>query len=61
MLAQVLNGHTLAEAAAILGVARSTVKSQLDAIYRKTNTHRQADLVRLVMSLTSPLRPMSKA
>lgn len=61
VLAQVLNGHTLAETAAILGVARSTVKSQLDAIYRKTNTHRQADLVRLVMSLTSPLRPMSKA
>jgi DNA-binding CsgD family transcriptional regulator len=60
MLAQVLNGHTLAEAAAILGVARSTVKSQLDAIYRKTNTHRQADLVRLVMSLTSPLRSKIK-
>jgi DNA-binding CsgD family transcriptional regulator len=59
-LAQVLNGHTLAEAAAILGVARSTVKSQLDAIYRKTSTHRQADLVRLVVSLTSPLRSKIK-
>ena len=56
VLAQVLNGHTLAEAAAILGVARSTVKSQLDAIYRKTNTHRQADLVHAVMNLASPLR-----
>jgi DNA-binding CsgD family transcriptional regulator len=60
VLAQVLNGHTLAEAAEILGVARSTVKSHLDVIYRKTNTHRQADLVRLVMSLTSPLRHESK-
>jgi DNA-binding CsgD family transcriptional regulator len=60
MLAQVLNGHTLAGAAEILGVARSTVKSQLDAIYRKTNTHRQAELVRLVMSLTSPLRRESR-
>jgi DNA-binding CsgD family transcriptional regulator len=60
VLAQVLNGHTLVEAAEILGVARSTVKSHLDVIYRKTNTHRQADLVRLVMSLTSPLRHESK-
>ena len=57
VLAQVLNGHSLPEAAEILGVARSTVKSHLDAIYRKTNTHRQADLVHLVMSLASPLRP----
>jgi hypothetical protein len=32
----------------------------LDVIYRKTNTHRQADLVRLIMSLTSPLRHESK-
>jgi DNA-binding CsgD family transcriptional regulator len=60
VLAQVLSGHTLAEAAEILGVARSTVKSHLDVIYRKTNTHRQADLARLVMSLTSPLRHESK-
>jgi DNA-binding CsgD family transcriptional regulator/PAS domain-containing protein len=61
VLAQVLNGHSLTELAEILGVARSTAKSQLDAIFRKTNTNRQADLVRLVMSLTSPLRPLSKA
>ena len=60
VLAQVRNGHSLGEAAEILGVAGSTVKSQLDAIYRKTNPHRQADLVRLVMSLTSPLRHESK-
>jgi DNA-binding CsgD family transcriptional regulator/PAS domain-containing protein len=56
VLAQVLNGHSLGEAAEILGVGRSTVKSHLDAIYRKTNTHRQADLVHAVMSLASPLR-----
>jgi DNA-binding CsgD family transcriptional regulator len=56
VLAHVLNGHSLGEVAEILGVARSTAKSHLDAIYRKTNTHRQADLVHAVMSLTSPLR-----
>jgi DNA-binding CsgD family transcriptional regulator len=37
------------------------VKSQLDAIYYKTNTHRQAELVRLVMGLTSSLRPDTTA
>jgi DNA-binding CsgD family transcriptional regulator/PAS domain-containing protein len=55
VLAQALNGQTLEEAAAILGVARSTVKTHLDAIYRKTDTRRRAELVRLAMSLASPL------
>lgn len=57
VLAQVLNGYSLAEIAEILGVARSTAKSHLDAIYRKTNTNRQSELVRVVMGLSSPLRP----
>jgi DNA-binding CsgD family transcriptional regulator len=61
VLAQVLNGRSLSEAAEVLGVARSTVKSHLDAIYRKTNTHGQTELVHLVMSLASPLRPDTKA
>lgn len=56
VLAQLLNGHTLAAVADILGVARSTVKSHLDAIYGKTRTNRQSELVKLVMSLASPLR-----
>jgi len=56
VLAQVLQGRTLAAAAEILGVARSTVKSHLDAIYGKTRTNRQSELVKLVMSLASPLR-----
>ncbi|HEV2557483.1 MAG TPA: LuxR C-terminal-related transcriptional regulator [Microvirga sp.] len=56
VLAQVLNGHTLADVATILGVARSTVKSHVDAIYRKTGTRRQAELVRLVLGFASPLR-----
>jgi DNA-binding CsgD family transcriptional regulator len=56
VLAQILNGCTLLAAAEILGVARSTVKSHLDAIYGKTGTNRQSELVKLVMSLSSPLR-----
>jgi DNA-binding CsgD family transcriptional regulator len=34
--------------AAFLGTTRSTVKSQLDAIFQKTATRRQAELVRLI-------------
>jgi DNA-binding CsgD family transcriptional regulator/PAS domain-containing protein len=56
VLGQVLAGHKLAAGAASLGVARSTAKSHLDAIYRKTNTHRQAELVSLALGLASPLR-----
>jgi DNA-binding CsgD family transcriptional regulator len=56
ILGHILNGRTLAEIAELLGVARSTVKSHLQAIYRKTDTHRQADLVRLTGGLTSILR-----
>ena len=56
VLAQILNGRSLVEIAEIVGVARSTAKSHLDAIFRKTQTHRQADLVRLALSLVSPIR-----
>lgn len=56
VLGQVLHGRTLAETAEILGVARSTVKTHLDAVYRKTQTNRQAELVSRIMNLASPLR-----
>jgi DNA-binding CsgD family transcriptional regulator len=57
VLGQVLHGHALADTADILGLARSTVKTHLEAIYRKTRTNRQAELVSRIMSLASPLRP----
>jgi DNA-binding CsgD family transcriptional regulator/PAS domain-containing protein len=56
VLAQVLEGHTLAEAGSILGVARSTVKTHLEAIYAKTGTRRVPELVRLAVGLVPPLR-----
>jgi DNA-binding CsgD family transcriptional regulator len=56
VLGQVLQGHPLADIANILGLARSTVKTHLDAIYRKTQTNRQAELVTRIMSLASPLK-----
>jgi DNA-binding CsgD family transcriptional regulator len=56
VLGQILQGHALADIADILGLARSTVKTHLEAIYRKTQTKRQAELVSRIMSLTSPLK-----
>lgn len=60
VLAQVLQSQGLGEVADLLGVARSTVKTHLDAIYRKTDTRRRSELVRRVLALASPLRTPSK-
>ncbi len=53
VLAALLDGRSLDEAAELLGVSRSTVKTQLDSIFAKSGVRRQADLVRRVMGLTS--------
>jgi DNA-binding CsgD family transcriptional regulator len=42
--------------AAMLGTSRSTVKSQLEAIFKKTGTRRQAELVHLISGFESPAR-----
>jgi DNA-binding CsgD family transcriptional regulator/PAS domain-containing protein len=43
------------EVAAALGVAATTVKTHLGRLFEKTNTGRQADLVKLVAGFSSPL------
>lgn len=54
-LAQMLaSGQSLKDAAARLGVAQSTLRSQLKSIFAKTNTNRQSELVRLL--LLAPVR-----
>ena len=45
------NGVTLAEAARVSGVAISTVRNQLKAVFAKTETHRQSELVALLSAL----------
>lgn len=48
---RLIDGATLAQAAADLAVARTTVASQLRSIFCKTRTNRQADLIRLLQAI----------
>jgi DNA-binding CsgD family transcriptional regulator len=43
------------EVADALGIAETTVKTHLGRLYGKTDTHRQADLVKLVAGFANPL------
>jgi len=51
----VAQGITLDEASARLGLRVETVRTRLKTIFEKTDTHRQADLVRLVLLSAVPL------
>ncbi len=50
---ELLGGDGLAEIGPRLGLSNNTLKKQLQSLFAKTETHRQADLVRLLMSLGS--------
>lgn len=40
----------------MLGAAKSTVKTHLDNVFKKTGTRRQAELVRLIAGFDGPVR-----
>ena len=50
---QLTQGGGSEEMATRLGVASNTLKTQLQAAYTKTGTHRQADLLKLLLALAS--------
>lgn len=50
------SGERLEEAAAALRIRPSTARSLLRTVFGKTDTHRQADLVRLVLTLVGQVR-----
>ena len=52
----IADSHSPQETADHLGVSINTVKTHLQKIFAKTNTARQADLVRLVARSTAPLK-----
>jgi len=47
----IFEGNSLSEAAELYGVSRETVKSQINAVFSKTGTKRQGELIRLLGSL----------
>jgi DNA-binding CsgD family transcriptional regulator/PAS domain-containing protein len=49
MAIEVLNGGSVKAAAARLGIAPTTARTHLSAVFDKTNTRRQPDLVRLLL------------
>lgn len=49
MAIEVLNGGSVKAAAARLGIAPTTARTHLTAVFDKTNTRRQPDLVRLLL------------
>ena len=50
VLEALVAGHNLKGAAAGLGIAYETVRSHMKSIFDKTNTRRQIDVVKLVLS-----------
>jgi DNA-binding CsgD family transcriptional regulator len=50
LLAALCGGASLIEASAHLGVARTTARTHLQRIFDKSGTHRQAELVRMVLA-----------
>lgn len=56
ILAFLAQGHTPEAIADILGIAVTTVRSHLAALFQRTGTSRQADLVARTVALASPLR-----
>ncbi len=48
----VVEAGGLARAASRLGISRSTARTHLQHVFQKTGVHRQAELVRLLLTLS---------
>ncbi|MBS7743537.1 helix-turn-helix transcriptional regulator [Chelatococcus sp. HY11] len=53
LVSALLDGRSLSEAAEQFGITRETVRTHLRSIFLKTGTHRQVELVRLLMKVPS--------
>jgi DNA-binding CsgD family transcriptional regulator len=56
VLRAVIEVGGIVPAASILGTSKSTVKTHLEHLFKKTGTNRQADLVKLISGFESPAR-----
>lgn len=55
LAARLACGATIDEAASALGIARTTARTQLYSIFRKTGLHRQSELVSLIAHISARL------
>jgi DNA-binding CsgD family transcriptional regulator len=51
----IVNVGGVPEAADVLGISETTVKTHLQHVFEKTRTRRQADLIKLVATHMNPL------
>ena len=58
LVSALLNGQTIDEYCESCHVSANTVRTHLKSIYRKTNTNRQVDLVRLLSRLFANVSPV---
>jgi DNA-binding CsgD family transcriptional regulator len=56
MLKLLVKGHTLIEAAGVLGIAEATARKHLVNLLAKAGAKRQADLIQLALRLNPPVR-----
>jgi DNA-binding CsgD family transcriptional regulator len=57
LVAILVEGASLEDAAERLAIRRETARKRLNTIFQKTDTHRQSELVRLVLISALPLMP----
>lgn len=50
LIDELLQGSSIAVAADKLGISENTARTQLRSVFAKTNVHRQAELIRLVLT-----------
>ncbi len=56
LLSELITGRSLREAADILKITRATSRNRLARIMTKTDTHRQSELIQLILRTSVPVR-----
>lgn len=60
VILQIGRGLTASRCAAVLNITENTLKTHLSRIFAKTDTTRQADIVKLIATIGSPLMPQHR-
>lgn len=55
LLGGLVDGYSLDDAAELFGVSKNTLRNQLNQVFRKTDTSKQSELMRLVLTSPAPL------